>query len=98
MTISDVNINFRAPERTHSRIKDLMKLFERDRSWTCRQAADVFWTLMFDTAKLLPFIEEWQVFKSKNAQHDVAQMRIYFPAHPDDVAFRPMFRMKEHTP
>jgi len=79
MSISDRNVNVRFPERGLSRIRDLMGLFERSRSWVMREGMDVFWTLMFDTDKLLPFIREWQALRGNNSQRDVTQLSLQFP-------------------
>ena len=92
MTISDRNINLRAPERTHSRLRTLMDLFERNRTWTVLEAADLFFEFMFTPHKLVDRYEEWQPFFRKIAQHTATpQMRILFPPHPDDVTFFPRF-------
>lgn len=88
MGISDDNINFRAPKATFDEIADLMQLWDRDRSWICREAVKVYWTLMFETQRLLQFIEEWQAFRGKTSQRAVARTAITV-SKPDGHSFFP---------
>lgn len=93
MAISDRNINFRAPEETFVRLKALMKLFERDRSWILRKAADVFFTLMFAPEKLREFYAEWQAYLGNNGQRGATQQFTF--QFPPEVSFRPKFGYRE---
>ena len=94
MAISDRMMQFRAPERIHERARDMESLFERSRSWVCRQAMDTFWTIMREPWKILPFILAWQEHLRKNGHYPVVQtdsdyqLYIPFPAH-DGYSFRP---------
>ena len=78
VAIRDKNINFRAPEQTHTRLGSLMKMFERDRSWIMRKAVDVFWTIIFAPHKLNEFFHEWQAFTGTNGHAGATQLKLVF--------------------
>ena len=82
VAISDRNINFRAPEETHLKIRELKAKFERDRSWIIRKAIDIFWTVIFYPANLREFFDEWEAFLRKNgpngATHRTTQLQLVF--------------------
>jgi hypothetical protein len=78
MSISDRLMQCRAPESLHEKVRELMKLFERDRSWVMRKAMETLWTLMFEPNKLVEFFNEWQAFKGTTSQYRVTQLRLAF--------------------
>ena len=79
MAIPDASLSFRASEETRRQLADLMKMFERDRSWILRKAVSIMWLVIFDIAKLEHFIHDWQEFHRSKSQHRVSrQLNLVF--------------------
>lgn len=95
MAIRDRNINFRAPEETHTRLGALMKMFERDRSWIMRKAVDVFWVIIFAPHNLADFLHEWQAFTGKNGHAAATQLKLVFHEAPQQPFFPRISAQKE---
>lgn len=79
MAIPDVALSFRASEETRRQLGDLMRVFERDRSWILRKAVAVFWLIIFDLTKLEEFIHDWQELHRTKSQYRVSlQLKLVF--------------------
>lgn len=89
MAIPDASLSFRASVETRKQLEDLMKMFERDRSWILRKAVSIMWLVIFDIAKLEQFIRDWQEFHRHKPTHRVAhQLKLNFNGH-EQIKFFP---------
>lgn len=73
MAISDRNINFRAPERTHEQLRRLMDKFEAKRTWVIIKAIEHFFVFVFTPWILREVFDEWEVFSRKIVQNAATQ-------------------------
>ncbi|HWH59334.1 MAG TPA: hypothetical protein VN682_17020 [Terriglobales bacterium] len=73
MAISDRNINFRAPERTHEQLSRLMDKFEAKRTWVIIKAIEHFFVFVFTPWILREVFQEWEAFSRKIVQNAATQ-------------------------
>jgi hypothetical protein len=97
MAIPDASLSFRASGETRKQLEDIMRLFERDRSWVLRKCVSFFWTFLFDLEKLEQVIRDWQVLKGSK-RHDAVthQLKLNFNQH-EKVTFFPRIWPSEVT-
>jgi len=73
VAISDRNINFRAPERTHEQLRRLMDKFEAKRTWVIIKAIEHFFVFVFTPWILREVFQEWEAFSRKIVQNAATQ-------------------------
>lgn len=89
MGIRDTSLSFRASAETRLQLEDIMRMFERDRSWVLRKCVSFFWTFLFQTEKLTHVISDWQALKGSK-RHDAVshQLKLDFNQY-ERVTFYP---------